>query len=191
MARFVARSCFALVGWAAAAAASPAALGACTGKDPYNPGDGIGTFHVSASLVTSTCGTAPNPWEFDVKLRHDGTTLYWVQGGGPVQGHVDATSHAVLTASASQTLRDADAQSKTPACVVTRQDSLEVALDTGHAAAADIAKADTFTGTLVYAFQPTSDSDCSDQLVASGGGFDQLPCQVSYTLGGTRTGDAK
>jgi len=69
--------------------------------------------------------------------------------------------------------------------------ALEVALDTGQAPAADIGLTDSLTGTLVYAFQPTSDSDCSDQLVASVGDFDQLPCQVSYTLGAKRTGDAK
>jgi hypothetical protein len=158
----------------------------CTGKDPYNPGQGIGMFHVSAQLVSTTCGTTPNPWEFDVKLRHDAQTLYWVQGGAPVQGTLDASAHATLTSANSSTLREANEQKKLASCVVTRSDSLEILLDK-----TDPSAADALTGTLGYAFVPASGSDCSDQTTATGGDFDALPCEVHYTLSAKRTGDVK
>ena len=65
------------------------ALPACSGKDPYNPGTPLGTFHVTANLTQSSCGPVPDPWEFDVRLSHEGTTLFWVQGGAPISGIVD------------------------------------------------------------------------------------------------------
>jgi hypothetical protein len=170
-----------------------AVVTACSGKDPYNPGDPIGAFHVTGALMTTSCGATPNPWEFDVKLRHDATTLYWVQGGAPIQGTVDATAHATLTSQTTSTLRDADAQKRIAACVVTRTDSLDLALDVGGVAATstNIAEATAFTATLRYHFEPSSDSYCADQVTASGGDFDALPCEVAYTLGGKRTGDLK
>src|SRR5215472_19044405 len=60
------------------------AIASCSGKDPLNPGTPIGTFRVDGKLVSNACGaaeSAPDPWEFDVKLSRDHGTVYLVQGG--------------------------------------------------------------------------------------------------------------
>ena len=158
---------------------------ACSGKDPYKPGEPIGTFRVTSKLTKSTCGSVPDPWEFDVRLRREGTTLYWVQGGAPIQGKVDTQSRAQLASELTQVLRPANERTKTPSCAVTRTDLLDVVLAPGG----DIAKTDRFTGTLAYRFTPTSESDCSDQLLTTGGDFETLPCEVTYSVDGTVLAD--
>jgi hypothetical protein len=158
---------------------------ACSGKDPFNPGSTVGTFHVTARLAKTTCGDAPDPWEFDVRLNHDGPTLYWIQGGLPVSGKVDARARAALQASTVTDVRAADVQHKLAACSVTRSDLLDITLDSAPATpTTDPALATSFLGMLAYSFVPTDGSDCSDQLVAAGGGWSTLPCNVSYTIAG-------
>lgn len=162
---------------------------ACSGKDPYNPGTPLGTFHVSAKLTASTCGAVPDPWEFDVKLAHDQSTLYWIQGGAPVSGEMDATARTQMKSTDSRELRAADAKKKIPGCVVTRDDILEVALsgDKPEAPLTTVAEATRFTGKLTYRFSPMQGSECSDQTLDQGGDFAALPCDVSYDLTATQT----
>jgi hypothetical protein len=161
-----------------------AAAAACTGKDPYHPGTKLGTFHVTAKLASSTCGATPNPWEFDVRLHHEGTTLYWVQGGAPIEGQVDGHAHARLEAETLHDVRPADR--KQAACAMARKDVLEVALvDGASQPTRDPSLTAAFDGTLVYSFAPTQGSECDDQLAAvKEGGFEALPCVVRYTLTG-------
>lgn len=166
------------------------ALGAaCSGKDPYNPGTPLGTFHVSAKLTGSTCGTVPDPWEFDVKLAHEESTLYWIQGGAPVSGTMDRTARAQMKSTDSRELRAADAKKKLPACVVIRDDLLDVALagDTPETPLDTVAEATRFTGKLTYGFSPMQGSECSDQTLDQGGDFAALPCEVSYDLSAAQT----
>jgi hypothetical protein len=162
----------------------------CSGKDPYRPGDPLGAFHVTGSLVSNSCGNTPNPWQFDVHLRHDKTTLYWVQGAAPIAGLVDATARATLKATAVQTMRAADAKTQAPGCAIARADVLEVVLAPVVTPVADVTGATSFKGSLTYHFAVTDGSDCQDQLADSGGDFTALPCDVHYDLVGTRTGDA-
>jgi hypothetical protein len=163
---------------------------ACSGKDPYRPGESLGAFQVTGKLVSSSCGATPNPWTFDVRLRHDKTTLYWVQGDAPVAGLVDPSAHATLKATAVQTMRAADAKSQAAGCSLSRADVLDVVLAPVVTPVADVKGATSFKGSLTYHFVPTEGSDCQDQLAESGGEFTALPCDVHYDLVGTRTGDA-
>lgn len=166
----------------------------CSGKDPYRPGESIGAFHVTAKLVSTTCGKTPDPWQFDVRLRHEKTTLFWVQGDAPISGIVDATARAVLKAKATQTLRDANPKSLLAACAMQRDDVLDLVLApiaTPVTNLTDLQLATSFKGTLTYHFAATDGSECDDQLAASGGDFDVLPCDVHYELDGLRSGDAK
>lgn len=161
-------------------------LSACTGKDPYSPGTKLGVFHVDAKLTLTSCGAVPDPWAFDVRLNHDRTTLYWVQGGAPIQGRVDSTARAELETEMVQEVRPADAKARRSACSVSRTDVLAVTLiDADAKPTTDPALMKSFSGALVYTFKPTEGSDCSDQLTASGGDFDALPCEVHYDLAGT------
>jgi hypothetical protein len=166
----------------------------CSGHDPYRPGDGVGAFHVTSKLVSTTCGPTPDPWEFDVKLRHDATTLYWVQGGAPISAQLDATAHAVLKTSVVSTVRAADAKTQTAACAMSRSDVVDLVLAPTKApamVAEDVGGATSFKGTLAYQFTVVDGSSCEDQLTEAGGDFAVLPCSVSYEIAATRTGDAK
>jgi hypothetical protein len=164
---------------------APTTSTACSGKDPYNPGTPVGTFHVTGRLTKTSCGDAPDPWEFDVRLNHDGAMLYWIQGGLPVSGKVDASARAALQSSSVSDVRPADFQHKLAACSVTRSDLLDVTLDSASAMPTpDPALTTSFSGVLAYSFAPTEGSDCSDQLVAAGGEWSTLPCNVSYVIAG-------
>lgn len=161
---------------------------ACTGKDPYNPGTPVGTFHVTAKLASSTCGAVPDPWEFEVRLSHEGSTLYWVQGGTPISGIVDDRSKVVLRASDQHELRPANAKTKTAACAVVREDQLDVALaGATEERLVDLKDTTRLSGKLGYHFTPTAGSDCTDQTTDLGGDFAALPCAVTYDVTATIT----
>lgn len=174
----------------AAAALLAASAAGCTGKDPYNPGETLGTFRVTGSLVSSTCGATPNPWLFDVKLRHDAvTTLYWVQGGAPISGMIDATARSTMKASETRSVRAADPKTKRGACSLVREDNLDVVLAPVTMPLTDVKDVKTFKGTLEYRFAPVQGSECDDQLLDSGGDFAALPCKVSYEIGGEKVAE--
>lgn len=161
---------------------------ACSGKDPYSPGTKLGTFHVTATLKSTSCGATPNPWEFDVRLNHDGPTLFWIQGGVPIEGRVDETARTQLRASIVEEVRPADAKAQRDACSIARTDTLALTLAAADAAPTnDPSLATSFAGSLIYTFAPTRGSDCSDQVTSAGGDFDSLPCEVHYDLTGTFT----
>jgi hypothetical protein len=156
----------------------------CTGKDPYAPGEPLGTFKVTGTLVSSTCGATPNPWLFDVKLRHQATTtLYWVQGDAPISGMIDPLARSIMKASDTRTVREADAKKKLAACNMVREDTVDLVLSPVVTPVTDVKPATTFKGTLKYRFSVTEGSQCEDQLTESGGDFATLPCEVSYELG--------
>ena len=166
----------------------------CSGKDPYRPGESIGVFHVSGKLIATSCGATPDPWAFDVRLRHDATTLYWVQGDAPVSGLLDATAKAVLTSSATLTPRAATAN--VAGCTMARTDTVELVLapvtsPVTVTTATEVTTATSFTGSLKYHFAASEGSLCEDQLSDNGGQYARLPCDVQYELAGTRTGDAR
>jgi hypothetical protein len=157
----------------------------CSGRDPFNPGTKLGTFRVTAKLTRSTCGPTPDPWAFDVRLAHDGPTLYWIQGGAPVQGSIDANAKALLETETLHEVRAADPKRKKAACSIARSDALAITLvGSDGNPVTNPALTSSLSGSLVYAFAPTEGSDCSDQLTASGGGFATLPCEVAYEVTG-------
>jgi hypothetical protein len=176
---------------AAVALAALSGGSGCSGKDPYRPGESLGAFHVTGKLVSTSCGPTPDPWEFDVKLRHERTTLYWVQGDAPISAQVDGAARAVLKATAMQTVRPADERSRTAACTMSRSDVVELVLAPLAAPVDDVAGVTSFKGTLSYRFAPTEGSSCEDQLTDVGGDFATLPCDVKYDLSAVRTGDAR
>lgn len=169
----------------AAAAAALSIAAACSGKDPYSPGTKLGTFHVTAALTHTSCGATPNPWEFDVKLNHDGSTLYWIQGGAPIEGRIDPSARAQLEAEIVEEVRAADPRGMRGACALARTDALALTLLGSDAApTTDPALATGFNGQLVFTFAPTPESDCADQIATAGGGFEALPCEVHYDVSG-------
>jgi hypothetical protein len=152
------------------------ALLACSaGRDPLNPGTPLGTYQVDATLTQSSCGgDPPNPWQFDVKLSYDKSTLYWVQGGPPVQGTLDSSGHVTLTDSSSTELHPASQTQG--ACSVTRTDTLAATFPDGGVT--------SFAGALSYGYTIDDGSDCLDEI---GTTFATLPCSIAYTVTATRT----
>jgi hypothetical protein len=156
-------------------------LPGCLGnKDPLNPGTPLGTFHVTGTLKGNSCGDelgAGATWAFDIHLSRDHSTLYWDQGGQPVVGQLDASSHATMTSSDTRTIHEANPQRGIGFCGITRDDTLGVTLAGDEA---------SFTGSLSYTFSPSDGSDCTDQLVESGGTFAALPCTTTYDITGAK-----
>src|SRR5262249_23665202 len=112
------------------------------------------------------------------KLSRDATSLYWIQGDIPVSGILDGRSHdhAAMRSTSSETIRPPSPKGNVPGCTIVRADALDATLGGDPVT--------TFSGSLAYTFSATADSDCTDQLAASGGGYETLPCTVNYTLVG-------
>jgi hypothetical protein len=158
---------------------------ACSGTDPDEPGTVLGTYSVTGTLKTNTCGAgqAPNPWDFSVKLSTDPGTLYWIQGSLPVAGTLSTANVAALTSTSTQASYLGD--SSVPLCAIDRTDTLSATLVPDPTLAHEYS---AFSGTLTYAFtQDSASTDCSSALTENGGGYAALPCSVSYTLSATRT----
>ena len=109
--------------------------------------------------------------------------LYWIQGGAPLQGRVDATAKTTIETESVFEVRAADA--KRALCSVARKDALDMSLSGADGALTrDPSLTTSFKGGLVYSFTPTEGSICTDQLTAAGGDFDALPCVVTYEVVG-------
>ena len=144
------------------------------------PGTELGTFQVQATTQTNTCGLgAPDPWQFNVQLSEQGTTLYWsfTDGSPYLSGTLNAQSQATI---ADQTEGNVDGtDASLGPCTMTRNDTLTLTLGSGSAPA-------SFSGSIIYAFAVPAGSDCSDQLASSGGTYNELPCTITYTMTGTK-----
>ncbi len=145
------------------------------------PGDTLGVYTVTGNVTANTCGTgpqAPDPWTFRVMLSKTPDKLYWntMDGAPLLSGALTGSSMSTTSTSTA----NVDATDAGPgACTMTRTDALDLTLGDG-------ASPSGFTGTLSYTFTATSDSTCSDQLSASGGMYDALPCTITYDLSGAR-----
>jgi hypothetical protein len=153
------------------------------------PGTLLGTYQVTATVGTNTCGLgAPSTYQFDVQISEttgSTETLYWswltdtpiASGTLAAVSSTDASLQATLTDSQSANVDGTDA-GQGP-CTMVRNDTLVVTLGSGSPPT-------SFTGTLGYAFSAESGADCSDQLTTAGGSYDALPCSVNYTLSAAR-----
>jgi hypothetical protein len=154
------------------------AVPACGTNSP--PGTQLGTFKVVADTQTNSCGlSAPNPWTFDVQLSQDGTTLYWnwMDGSPYLTGTVSGTSTTIVASE--QVNVDGTGDGGLGPCTMERDDTLQVDLPAGSGPS-------SFTGSIGYAFAATAGSNCSDQLTASAGQYETLPCTITYTVTATK-----
>ncbi len=155
-----------------------AGLVACAGtRDAREPGEKLGTFHVTGKLVATSCGKALDPWRFDVRLSREGSTLYWIQGALPIAGKLDAQSRVRLDARAEAVVEKKDPRRGIEGCTMRRIDALDATL-TGEPPTG-------FEASLVYRFEMAS-GDCSTQLSMAGGEYDVLPCTMTYALSAER-----
>jgi hypothetical protein len=145
------------------------------------PGTTLGVYTVVGTPVTNTCGSgldAPDPWDFDVELSLDGTTLYWnwLDGSSLLSGTLSSDA-ATMTLSQSANV-DETADGGDGPCNMERDDDLQVTVASG-------AVPSTFAATITYTFSVVSGSTCTDQLSSAGGAYDTLPCTISYALSGS------
>jgi hypothetical protein len=167
-----------------AAGAVAAAATSCAATSAL-PGTSIGTYNVTGTLGTNTCGSglgAPSPWTFTTQMSEDGTTLYWeMSGGSELSSTMSSATQVDITSADSANVDGTDAGVPGP-CDLQSTTVLDLALATSSPPS-------SFKGTLSYTFTAatgvSSATDCTDQLSASGGLYDTLPCTISYSLVGT------
>jgi hypothetical protein len=160
-----------------------AAFPQCTATNPL-PGTSEGTFSVTGTLGTNTCGSGinpDNPWDFSAFLSEDGSTFYMedTDGTNEVTGTLSAKK---ATLSATVTTNADATEAGAGSCDLTEVSS--VTLDLSSASSPT-----SFTGTATYTYSVSSgvssSNNCTDQLASSGGPYSTLPCSVTYSLSGT------
>jgi hypothetical protein len=166
--------------WLGFACACGGALAAVACEEQSSlPGTDLGTFSVSATVSSNSCGTslgAPDPWLFDAKMSKDGTTLYWQQDqADAVSGQLDSTGTQATIAVTSTNQSDGGIGG----CTIARTDTLNVVVGDAGAPTA-------ISGSVGFAFSASSTVDCAAELSANGGSYQTLPCELDYTFTGTK-----
>jgi hypothetical protein len=152
-------------------------------QDAHEPGDRLGTFHATGTLVSDTCQAAvlgvTKDWAFDVKLSREGSTLYWLNGQEAIPGTISANGTSFGFQSGVEVTMQPP-QSAQPGCVIVRNDI----------ASGDLSSRTTdvksFAVDMTFAYSVKSGTQCSG-YVGVQDGFAGLPCKVSYTLKAERT----
>lgn len=134
------------------------------------PTESSQVFNVSATLVSTTCGTgavdAEDSISFQVSLARDDDELTWydIDSGIQMDGIIVGED---VTVSGSQDFEVSEE------CSVRRRDTYDVTLTgTGNS----IEQVD---GDITYTFSQVSGTDC-DSLIGDSDGFDDLPCKIKY-----------
>jgi hypothetical protein len=158
--------------------------------DPVSPlpGTTLGTYNVTGTLGANTCGSgigAPSPWTFTVQMSQDGTTLYWDPSVGSELSSTMTSSTVVdITSTVTSNVDATEAGVEGP-CDLTQA----TAINLTFGASSPPAPPSSFNGSITYTFSTnttvSTTSDCTDQLSASGGSYDTLPCTATYSIVGT------
>lgn len=156
-------------------------------KNPYEPGEPLGTFHLTAKQTQNSCGEgalgAPEVWEFDVKLSWGEQSIFWNSGGQVIPGKLsDDRASFEIASDVVMNMRTAADMGKKP-CSIDRHD---VAKGSLVAQGEGVASA---SGTLSYDYAPTAGSDCADLVSSEAAVFAALPCAMTYSFSAPRTGD--
>jgi len=145
------------------------------------PGTALGTFSIDATSTANSCGDGlgtQSPWDFDVELSRDVTRLYWRKDEVTMSGVLSSDLKATITGTTTTKVVAADAG--IAGCTMSRDDSVTVSLGTATVITA-------VSGTMTLIFDASTESDCSAELAANGGTYDELPCELDYSFTGTRT----
>jgi len=146
-------------------------------QDPHQPGDELGSFAITGKLGADDCGAdalnAPQTWSFQVKLSREGTTLYWLNGREAIVGDIDKSGRFAFATHLDLPLSEKHGAAK--GCTIVRRD-----LASGTLASSST----SLNGKLTYAYDATSDSDCSEFITGTNGSPVALPCAMTYALTG-------
>jgi hypothetical protein len=170
-----------LAKWMGAGALVAAGWSSASCQETPLPGTQLGTFKVTGTTTTNSCGAAlgaPDPWVFDAQLSESSNLIYWsfMDGNSPLSGALTGTS-ASISATTSANVDPSDAGSGP--CTLNREDAIDLTLGAASAPS-------SFTGTISYTFTVPSGSSCSDQLASAGGQYATLPCTLAYTISAQR-----
>jgi hypothetical protein len=161
--------------------------GGCVGhgQDAHEPGDRLGTYHVSGQLQNDTCQAAvlgvTSQWQFDVKLSRESDTLYWLNGQEAIPGTIAQDGRTFDFESGVEVSLQPARGAATP-CVIERSDTASGKLSSSTTDVSTFELEMNFG----YAVSAGSGLACAG-VVSEAGGFAALPCQVSYALNGART----
>lgn len=153
------------------------------GQDAHEPGDRLGTFHATGTLLSDTCQAGllgvTREWQFDVKLSRQASTLYWLNGEEAIPGTIaeDGVSFA-FESGVEVTLQAA--QGAQPGCVMLRSDSASGVL------ASSSTDVPSFNVDMSFGYAAEAGTECAG-WVGVQGGFAALPCAVQYELSAQRT----
>lgn len=176
------------------------------------PGDLVGDYAITGTLVEHTCGKAAlpaaDPMVFDVELREDNGQGYWIVKPPARSGTLasDGAFHFEVESSQSVSAgptpapepdpeREVDPElavdperfeSMAPAahCTLLVHETIRGTVHRPDADAGDIHVTGDLAGVNDIEVRAASDTDCGFVLEAQGGIWERLPCQVSYKLAG-------
>lgn len=185
---------------------------------PQPPGDLVGSYHVQGALTVNECGEealpAIDPLSFDVQIRRDDRSGYWLQGMPPAhQGKlgkdgsfsfelkqaydVPATTGRAVDddvylesdpeAAADPSRFERREAANRSACQLTIKETIEGSVLREGASEVHRSAGDgspDLVGEHVIAIAPLAGDDCSRVKRTQGGPFDQLPCRARYDLVG-------
>ena len=151
----------------------------------------LGELHIEAQLVADTCGPGAFPegpsMAYDVDLRRQGDTLYWVGPSGTVLGRFSSDRDFCIQLDDQWHVRDADPWYDDPGCDLRRIErlcgTLDFAQETDETGAVS-ERVTSLVGRHEAFVSGTETSDCSDQVGVSEGQYLTLPCQITYELQG-------
>ncbi|EYF07559.1 hypothetical protein [Chondromyces apiculatus] len=150
------------------------------------PGGQLGTFHVTGTRASNTCGEgalgATPTWEFNIDLAHEEGTIYWGTGTGYAAGVLAADEVSFSVVSTSVVDMRTEETLAYPPCSIERRDTATGTLDE----AVGDEPVPGFTGRMTYQFAPTADSECIDLVAGEAPLFATLPCSMAYALEGVR-----
>ncbi len=152
------------------------------------PGDAVGTYRVAARLEENGCGPstpASVSAEFDVEIRREGETGFWIpQGQPPVTGVLDDRGIFLFQVAARLVVREEDPVLGLAACVLDRIDEVRGTVTVADEADASAAPDGRLLGEQTLSVAAASGADCSDRIGLAEGQFLGLPCQIRYALEG-------
>jgi hypothetical protein len=184
---------------------------ACQAKPP---GDLVGQYAISASLMKNSCGDAALPvadaLEYRVQLRRDGRLAYWMIASPPGSQGVYAGGDVSFEREERFMLGDeeqpvdtelaeldpialygydpydptAEPDDAESFCTLIVRESIEATVLLEDGDDADDDEL-ALEGTNTIAMSATGDSDCRRVLKSAGGPFERLPCAAEYEISGT------
>jgi len=154
------------------------------GQDAHEPGDRLGTFHATGTLLSDSCQASvlgvSSDWQFDVKLSRASHTLYWLNGAEAIPGTIASDGVSFGFQSGVEVPLE-PARGVQPGCVIQRTDDAR-----GELSSSSTTDVPRFSAQMSFSYAVKSGSECAG-FVGVEGGFADLPCKVSYSLSAKRT----